>query len=314
MNKGILVAAVSCVTFFVALIAGAGIDRGGISRGALLDDNDITVNGIAYEEAVAVVFIDGERMAGASALRGGQIVTVRGSVNEDGTSGTARIVTYDDNVEAPIDYVDPWDEEGLVEILGQKVRITSDTRFDPAIYPQSVLGLHEGLHIEVSGLPGENEEVDATWIGLPRSTPRFEATASVKNVDTSKRELTMTDLVVDYSAAAVIGFPDGHPVDYDRVEVRGYSMGSDGELRASLLIKKPLLSGAEGVNASLDGYVSMFDSLDYFEIDGTPVRVDNETDFDGVSAGQISMGMRLRIDGHFDAAGLVLAASVERVN
>lgn len=297
-------------TLFAAVLATAGIDRSGIAVGTLTMDEAATVNGIDYDIAGAVITADGTE-SDSSILQDGQIVTVRGFVDSGAGSGIALEVVYDDNVDGPVEEIDPWDEYGSLTVLGQGVRITPETRFDPAIVPASAFGLHSGMHLEVSGLPGENDEVNATWIGLQPAGSGYEVTGYAKNVDTDKRELTINDLVVDYRTADVSGFLDGYPVDYDRVEVRGVQIQNDGRLRATLVERNPVVLGRPGTDVTVDAIITMFDSLEYFELDGIAASIDEATNFNGGDAGQVDTGVRLRIDGHVDEYGMLVAETVE---
>ena len=78
----------------------AGIDAGGApvtSRGSVTQCSSIYVNGVRYDTDQAVFVIDGE-LGQESNLHAGQVVTVFGSVDPDGTNGTAHLVVFENTV------------------------------------------------------------------------------------------------------------------------------------------------------------------------------------------------------------------------
>ena len=66
----------------------------------------IFVNGVEFETDEADILVDGQRV-GEDALGLGMVVLVDGTVNEDGVTGTANSVVFDDEVEGPIEAIQP---------------------------------------------------------------------------------------------------------------------------------------------------------------------------------------------------------------
>ena len=148
----------------------AGIDGGGAlppmatgvtSQGPITGFGSIIVNGVRYDTSGATFTIDG--VAGTEAdLAVGQIVTVQGTLNSNGTTGVANTVLFDDAVEGPIESIDLGTSSMVV--LGQTVIINGDTSFEDDISPRSLDGLSPGDVVEVSGYRNSSDEVVATRI------------------------------------------------------------------------------------------------------------------------------------------------------
>jgi CHASE2 domain-containing sensor protein len=58
-------------------------------------------------------------------LRVGQVVRIEGRVNEDGVTGTANSITFDDEVEGPVQSLDL--AANRLVVLGQTVQVSADT-------------------------------------------------------------------------------------------------------------------------------------------------------------------------------------------
>ena len=132
--------------------ATGGIDRGGVAVGPIDGFGSVIVNGIRFDTSDTQFSID-DGVGGQDDLSVGQVVIVRGSIDDDGLNGTADSVEYDDAVEGPIDAGSIDLAAGTFSVLGQRVRVTTTTVFDDSIQPQSLDGLAEGDVVEISGLP-----------------------------------------------------------------------------------------------------------------------------------------------------------------
>ena len=146
---------------------------GVVSKGTITGFGSVIVNGVRYDTSSASFDIDGS--AGAqSDLSVGDVVTIRGTVNDDGTSPTAASVTFDDAVEGPVEAINTT--AGTITVLGQRVLIGADTSFDDSIVPASIDGLAVTDIVEVSGLFRADGSIGATRIELKPAGSEFEVT------------------------------------------------------------------------------------------------------------------------------------------
>ena len=83
--------------------SGGGIGGTGYSSSGTIDGfGSIFVNGVEFETDEALIELDG-KTATAGELGLGMVVLVTGTVNEDGITGNATHVVFDDEVEGPVE-------------------------------------------------------------------------------------------------------------------------------------------------------------------------------------------------------------------
>jgi ABC-type phosphate transport system substrate-binding protein len=88
-------------------LAGGGIGGTGITTGTVTGFGSVFVNGVEFDTAGASMDIDdvpstSDGTDDASVLGIGMVVTVTGTVNADGVTGTATAISYDEIFEGPI--------------------------------------------------------------------------------------------------------------------------------------------------------------------------------------------------------------------
>ena len=105
----------------------AGIGRTGLAVGPVTTFGSIVVNGVRYDTTSTEFTVDGAP-GSESDLRVGDIVIVSGTVNEDGVTGTANSVIYDDIVTGPVESIDV--AANSLVVMGQIVLVRSETLFD----------------------------------------------------------------------------------------------------------------------------------------------------------------------------------------
>ena len=131
-----------------------------IGYGAVEGFGSVYVNGVRFNTDGAEIDVDGivNDIGSQEGLEIGMLVRVRGTVAEDGSTGTADEIVYDAEVKGPISaepLLSPDGTKKTVEILGitvtvdQGSTIFKETDFD---------SLAAGDFVEVSGLIDENEK------------------------------------------------------------------------------------------------------------------------------------------------------------
>ena len=288
----------------------AGIDRGGrtISQGPINGFGSVIVNGVHYSTAGAIITIDGQPGTEAQ-LRVGQVVRVEGSVDANGTTGVARSISFDNDVEGTVQSIDLAAARFMV--LGQTVQVGAATSFDDSIVPRGLDGLRVGDRVEVSGLVAADGVIAATRVELSAATGAVEVKGTASAVDTAARRLAINGLTVDYSAAALEGFAGGQPANGDLVEAQGTVNGS-GVLAATRLERRSAsLLGTTDDDADLDGLVTRFSSATDFDVAGQRVTTNAATRYEGGTAANLALDVNVEVEGGFDAAGRIVATKVE---
>lgn len=286
-----------------------GIGRTGFAVGPISTFGSIVVNGVRYDTAGATVTRDGNPIS-ESDLKVGQIVVVQGSINDNLTSGTADSVTTDDLVTGPIDSIDT--AANVLVILGQTVLVTPEASFDDSISPASINGLAVGEIVEVYGFITATDDIEATRIENKPAGTQFEVHGTVANLDSGNFTFMINSLVVDYSSAALDNFPGGQIENGDFVEAKGMSLGGAGELLASRVELEVLgIAGADGDHVEIEGFITRFGSETDFDVSGLPVTTNSGTVFEGGTAADLGLNVKVEVEGDLDGAGVLVADKVD---
>lgn len=298
-----------------------GITRTGvvISVGAISGFGSIISNGTPYDTTTATFTIDGQS-GSQSDLAVGDVVLIKGTIDDDNTNAVAETVEFDDNVEGPItagsivfDTADPA-AGGTFIVLGQTVHVSITTSFDDSIVPASIEGLSDGDVVEVSGLPRADGSVDATRVEFKTLLPGelFEVTGIASGPFTGS-SFMINELVVDTATRSAVfdNFPGGRAIaDGDPVEVKGEQiLGPGGELIAVRVeFKGDRLVGDDGDHVEIEGFITRFVDATDFDVSGIPVETDlSTTIFEGGDPADLGMNLKVEVEGEF--VGNVLQAT-----
>ncbi|MDH3587918.1 MAG: DUF5666 domain-containing protein [Gammaproteobacteria bacterium] len=285
----------------------SGIDRGGVAQGVITGFGSIFVNGIRFDTSSASFTID-DNPGSESDLDVGKVVTVTGSIDDDGQNGTADDVIFDDEVEGPIDSIDI--AAATLVVLGQLVIVDAGTLFDDSIVPNALDGLSVGQVVEVSGFVGADGSITATYIELTNDT-EFEITGTVSALDTGAMTFEINGQVIDYSGATLEDFPAGQIEDGMRVEAEGTTIGSNGELAATRVeFEDDDLPGEEDDDVEIEGFITRFTSATDFDVSGHAVTTTGSTIFENGTAADLAEGVKVEVEGNFDSNGVLVAEKV----
>jgi len=288
----------------------AGIHAGGApatSKGTVSQFGSIYVNGVRYDTNQTVFLIDGE-LGYESNLQVGQVVTVFGSIDAGGTTGTADLVIYEDAVEGPVTGIDPLLDRFTV--LGQTIIVTDDTSYSFRESADSLSDLRDDDIVEVSGHVNADGVVVATHIGSATADDGFDVTGTVISVSNESYSLTIGGLEVDFSAANIYGLPSGIPDVGQQIEVTGSY--SSGEFVAATISNAPrAISAFPGDEVEIEGLVTNYVAPWNFEVDGVPVSIGWGTQFEGGWLFHIVPNAKLEVEGYFASDGRLVADAVE---
>jgi len=275
----------------------------GTAYGPITGFGSIFVNGVEFTTSSAQINID-DQPGSESDLQVGEVVTVTGTINADGKTGTATQVTFDGDVTGRVVQIDS--AGGTFIVLGQTVRVTGSTMFDDNIQPASLAGLQVGTLVEVSGFATAAGEILASRVQLEPSGGTLEAKGSVQNLDTTAQTFSLNTLVVDYSSV----MPSGTLANGAIVKVKGGGYTVSGALLASSIEVLQGFAAASNSRGQVEGIITSFTSNTDFVLDGQHVTANANTTFtlNGVTLGA---DVRVEVEGSFDSSGTLVAASVE---
>ena len=284
-------------------IQGTGSPAPAAAVGPITGFGSIFVNGVEYTTSNAQILIDGQA-GGETQLQTGQVVTIKGTVNSNGTTGVATQVTFDGDVQGPVTQIDLV--ANTLVVLGQKVQITSSTLLDASIQPADLTGLQTDAVVEVSGFADDSGVIVASRVDFKSAGSGFQVRGVLQGLDTTGRTFRINGLTIDYSSATTTGaLADG-----STVEAHGTTLGSTGALLATHVEVLPGLGTSANEYADIDGIITTFTSTADFVVQGEHIATDANTKF--VLHG-LTLGANVQVDvqGQFDASGTLQAKKVE---
>ena len=280
-------------------VAEGGIGGTGISTGTVTGFGSVYVNGVKYETPVSTNFTGDDNEDGNEAhLEKGMVVTVKGTVNNDGVTGTASSIEYEDLIEGAI-----TKGANTLTIMGHTVNVDANTVYK---YTTDFSTLSDNDEVEVSGYYDDNYNIKATYVELTSSGIQ-EISGTVTDIPTPNVDFVVNGKLTVISSAAVnIG---------DYVEVKGtYSRGS-GELtptepveikQEGFDIDNENIAELEGVAVTSCGVAAPCT----FILNGVTVKVNLNTEFDSGSPADITPGRLLEVEGSL-ISGELVATEVE---
>ena len=313
-SKTVLAASILTIT---ACAGGSGDGTAGSSStvGVITGFGSIYVNGVEYETDSAVVEIDGASSFETS-LGIGDVITLIGTVNADGTTGVATSVSCKDELEGYVlDTSDLLvDGTGSLNIMGQTVRVTLDTVFESdsltSINDLSVLDI-----VEVSGFPDGAGNILATRVETKNAAEDVEVKGVISALNVADETFYIGDLKVNYSAAfeRPANIADGLFVEVKTESALTGNLGSGFTLAASKVEIEDDDSdfdGDEGDEIKMQGLVSGIDDTG-FSFNGTRVlfaSLDIGDDFDVAS---LVEGAMITVEGYIDTNGNFIIEEIE---
>lgn len=282
--------------------SGAPVASGVTSVGPISGFGSIFLDGVEYSTSGAQIRVDDQSGTEAQ-LKVGQIITLKGSVNSDGLTGTATEVSYSCDLRGPVTQVDV--DAGTFVVLRQTVRIADATLFDDSFQDASITGLAVGAAVEVSGFSDGDGNVVASRVE-PSSASGFRLRGTVQALDTTAHTFRINMLTVDYSGVA----PSGTLANGTVVSIQGASLSAGGVLIATRVQVFPGLGAAANDRGRIEGFITAFVSTADFTVNGQRVITDSSTSFtlQGVTLG---LNVPVNVRGTFNASGALLASKVE---
>jgi hypothetical protein len=270
----------------------------------------VHLNGLVFETTTAAITIDG-RAATQDDLRPGQFIEVKGHHDATQNRDFADQIDFSGNVVGPVGAVD--DTTQTLVVLGQTVHVTEDTSFDDNINSASLAGIAVGDLVEVSGMVSMDGSIRATRIEGKATGATLQVIGTAASTDATTKTLKINALVVDFSTASLVDFPASGPKDGDLVEATGTALSSAGALvatRLELRSGKDVVPDADG-QVNVEGLISRFASATDFDVAGRKIATSSSTVFDGGSATDLALNVRVEVEGTLGSSGAVAATRVE---
>jgi len=282
-----------------------GIDGVGAAVGPITNFGSIFVNGVEFSTSSAQIRIE-DRAGTESELEVGDIVEVRGRIANDGRTGTAETVTFNDSVEGPVSSVDL--AASALVVLGQRVLVTGTTVFDDSFANPSLAGIQPGDIVEVSGFPNAAGEVVASRIEPKPPGGEYEIFGVVSSLDTNASRFSLSTTIVDYATAQL---SNGAPSNGACVEVKGSAFAGGVVTANRVEVKSCTLSAANGDRGEIEGFITRFVSASDFSIGSQSVTTTASTTYLNGTAASLALNLKVEAEGSFNSAGMLVATKIE---
>jgi len=282
-----------------------GIDGVGRATGAITGFGSIIVNGVKFSTTSATFRIE-DSPGSESELEVGDVVEIEGRISDDGTTGTASVVSFNDSVEGPVSDVSL--ATSTLVVLGQTVRVTGTTVFDDAFATPSLAGIQAGDVVEVSGFPDAGGAIVATRVEPKPAGGTYELFGVVSGLDANARRFSLSTTVVDYASATL---SDGSPSNGACVEVKGNAFASGVLTATRVEVKACNGTVASGDRGEVEGIITRFASATDFSIGTRSITTGATTTYEGGTSADLRLNVKVEAEGSFNAAGVLVAKKVE---
>ncbi len=279
----------------IGAIANGGISgTGSKASGTITGIGSIFVNGVEYDASAATVSIDGNPNQPQTELKVGMVVRITGSVNADRVSGSAQEIEFENELLGPVSAAPIITATGgSLSVMGQTVSVDRATVFDNATDLQEI---QPGAVVAVSGLRGAGGQVHATRVEKRDVAPsEFQVRGSIGNVTATT--FSLGGLTVNYGSAIAKNFPAAGLANGLFVKVNASTAPVNGTLAAaSVTVQSGGLAAQEQDRLAVEGYVTGL-SANSFTVNGQPVTVDANTQYENRAAAALANDLRVEVEG-----------------
>lgn len=300
----------ACVGSGSSQLANGGIGGTGIAAGPITGFGSIFVNGIEYDIDSAKLTRNGHPATGQNEYRIGEYVTVKGTVNADGKTGTASEVVFTNELEGTVTAVT---RDGIhIDIMGQVIRVNALTVFH-GFSQLAELGVDNV--VEVSGVRDGQDVLLAASITLKalRYEPGAvtEVKGFVRQLDTLNKTFQIGNLTVDYTQALQKDFGTTALANGEYVEAKTRQVLQGNRLVAyEIELENEYDHFETGAEVELEGVVTRFVSIADFSVNRQAVVTTADTEFEDGAASALRLNALVEVDGEINAQGVLVAEEV----
>lgn len=276
------------------------------TTGVITGFGSVFVNGVEYETDAASVSTDDDDNASETDLQLGMVVTLNGEINDDGKTGKANSIHYDEQLKGPLSSID-LAANSLV-ILEQTVVFDELTSLDNVVIAELV----PGDFLEISGFFNLDGQLYATRIEKEDGESQVKVQGEIALLDTSSETFMLGELLIDYSVAEFVNFNKDDLADGQMVRVKGDVSAIVENVFQINQIKQKVEDEQheDGDRRHLEGIITVFDSSTSFVVNGIHVITDENTEFEYGSPDSLALNVRVKLKGHYNNEGDLLAEEI----
>ena len=312
----VFVLLVSCGTGDMQL-AGGGIGGTGITSGTLTGFGSVFVNGIEFDTTGASRNIDDMVTISTgfdddTVMDTGMVVTIAGTVNPDGVTGSATSITYDEVVTGPVTSAPVEDPDGVHKTFNVFDKSVSVDRNSTVFVNTDYPSLQLNDVVEISGYFDNAGRLVATRLareGVLGQGTVVEIRGTVSAFD-GIDSFSIGALSVIFDGATVFEDLPGTVTNGQYVEVNGMLQGG-ASILASRIEREDSNLGFYTGEISVEGLVTSFLNIGSFLLDGVPVDATNATFSPTALAGTLANNQLVEVEGTI-SGGIIMADQVEQ--
>jgi hypothetical protein len=327
MNKSILNSTITAAMAIGLAACSSGSDVAGIggsgvtpvavkSSGTITGFGSVYVNGVKYDSSSSTFSID-DNPGIESDLAVGMRVTVNGSVNSDGISGTASSISFNDDLEGPVSNIQPlpYDTTRTLTVLGRQVVIDSTTTsFD-------VTGVLAGTafdfdliantdHVEISGFLDSNNVMKATRVELKAQpfdiNSVVEIKGTIETVNTTLETFTLegaASTTISYAGATIDNSLPGGVAIGAFVEAKGLCTDASCATVNASKVESGLDDFNDNDKVEVEGIITSLTNQNSFEVNGIPVDASSATRIP--ASINLAINMEVEVEGTINGSTLI---------
>lgn len=297
-------------------LAGGGIGGTGITSGTLTGFGSIFVNGVEFDTTGATRTVDdmssvSNGMDDDTVLGQGMVVTVNGSINSDGVTGTTTSVSYDGVVEGPVQALPVENPDMTAKTFGVFDFIVIADRNATVYVNTDYLSLDKDRVVEVSGFFDAAGNLRATRIedhGVsgPGTIVQLKGNVSLFNgVDT----FMLGSVTIRFDSSTVFQGLPGVVTNGQYVEVAGL-LDSPVSIHATRIELEHAGFTYSG-DVSLEGIVTDFVDAGDFRVSGQQIDASAASFVPAQLGAGLGNDRRVEVKGLLNA-GVLMATQVEQ--
>lgn len=283
-------------------------------NGVISGFGSVIVDGVHYDTKSASVKYDDSISIELNDLQVGMIVDLEGYLAEDGLSGEATTIVYNEQVCGKITWVDTAAQE--LSVFGQMIHYDEQTVFygfdedalDAELLPDTL--------VAISGYVGLQGEIYATRIAQKDSSnyTKFKAEGKIKSLNTASQTFELNDLVINYQSSSLIGVDAASLANGQIVRLKGNVSALTSNVFSPSHIK--LVLGNEAINLSANthrgmaGVINSFTSSTDFMVRNMKVTTNAQTQFIHGTSENLELNQFVRIKGKANSNNQVVADSI----
>ena len=287
-----------------------GITRTGfaVAIGPITGFGSVWVNGVRYVTDGETTYIkDGVEVAEQAEFEVGEMVVIKGGIDDNNVNATADVVESNDIVEGPVSSHDTVASQ--IVVLGQTVQISATTSVDDSC-PADLTTVPA---VEIYGTVDANGVIDASRVECRDGT--WDGVMEINGIATNVTATTfeINGFSIDYSNAILDdSFPTAGVIsENDPVEAKGDSLNGNTLEADSVEYKGNRFEDNEGDHIEVEGFITRFQSATDFDVSGIPVTTLESTTYEGGSVGSLAPNLKVEVEGEFDSNGVLNATKVE---